>query len=133
MAMTDNLLTALNAGFWAALPLDYLLRITGRSHLQVAEARKMPAPDPRHPLAPALLLRTLRLNTLTNHYAPLWEELYDPRWAGYEDWANPDWPGLNPLASGLTATWEYATPLRTEYERRAALVEIDALVSVWLG
>ncbi|MFC8918017.1 class I SAM-dependent DNA methyltransferase [Streptomyces sp. NPDC057116] len=133
MILENNRLTALNAGFWASLPIDYLLRITGRSHLQHTEARKMPAPDPKHPLAPALLLRTLRLNSLTNHYAPLWEELFDPRWAGYEDWANPDWPGLTPLSAGLKPTWEYATPLRTERERRSALVELDALVSVWLG
>ncbi|MEU0955462.1 class I SAM-dependent DNA methyltransferase [Streptomyces niveus] len=133
MALKSNRLTALNAGFWAALPLDYLLRITSRSHLQVAEAHQMPAPDPKHPLAPALLLRTLRLNALTTHYAPLWAELFDPRWAGYEDWANPNWPHLNPLAAGLKPTWEYSTPLRTEHERRAALVELDALVAVWLG
>ncbi|MFI5792128.1 Eco57I restriction-modification methylase domain-containing protein [Streptomyces sp. NPDC051677] len=133
MALADNRLTALNAGFWAALPLDYLLRITGRADLQTGEARKMPAPDPKHPLAPALLLRTLRLNALTTHYSPLWTELFDPRWAGYEDWANPHWPYLKPLAVGLKTTWKYNTPLRTEHERRAALVELDALVAVWLG
>ncbi|MFJ4360922.1 class I SAM-dependent DNA methyltransferase [Streptomyces massasporeus] len=133
MALADNRLTTCNAGFWAALPLDYLLRITGRSDLRVAEAHKMPAPDPKHPLAPALLLRTLRLNALTRHYAPLWKELFDCRWAGYEDWANPNWPYLKPLAAGLEDTWEYGTALRTEHERRAALVELDALVAVWLG
>ncbi|MFG3352607.1 class I SAM-dependent DNA methyltransferase [Streptomyces sp. NPDC048001] len=132
-ALPDDRRTTLNVGFWASLPLDYLLRITSRSNLQVAEAHKMPAPDPQHPLAPALLLRTLRLNALTNHYAPLWEELFDPRWAGYEDWANQGWPRLKPLASGLKPTWEYTTPLRAEDERRAVLVELDALVSVWLG
>ncbi|MBV7695014.1 class I SAM-dependent DNA methyltransferase [Streptomyces sp. TRM70350] len=133
MAVDDTRLTVLNAGFWASLPLDYVLRITSRSNLHVSEARKMPAPDPKHPLAPAILLRTLRLNALTTHYAPLWEELFDPRWSGYEDWANPNWPGLNPLAANLKPTWEYTTPLRTEHERRAALVELDALVAVWLG
>ncbi|WEH18534.1 class I SAM-dependent DNA methyltransferase [Streptomyces sp. VNUA24] len=133
MVLANNRLTTLNAGFWASIPLDYLLRITGRSDLQVAEAHKMPAPAPDHPLAPALLLRTLRLNALTSHYAALWTELFDPRWAGYEDWANPHWPHLKPLAFDLKPTWEYATPLRTEHERRAALVELDALVSVWLG
>ncbi|MER5556202.1 class I SAM-dependent DNA methyltransferase [Streptomyces sp. NPDC002793] len=132
-ALAGNHLTALNAGFWAALPLDYLLRITGRSHLLTSDARKMPAPDPQHPLAAALLLRTLRLNALTSHFAPLWAELFDPHWAGYEDWANPNWPRLEPLAFNLQKTWEYTTPLRTEYERRAALVELDALVSLWLG
>ncbi|MDX3051807.1 Eco57I restriction-modification methylase domain-containing protein, partial [Streptomyces scabiei] len=50
MALQDARLTALNAGFWASLPLDYVLRITGRSNLHVSEARKMPAPDPKHPL-----------------------------------------------------------------------------------
>ncbi|GGW35711.1 class I SAM-dependent DNA methyltransferase [Streptomyces griseoloalbus] len=133
MALSDTRLTVLNAGFWASLPLDYVLRVTGRSNLHVSEARKMPAPDPNHPLAPALLLRTLRLNALTTHYASLWAELFDAQWAGYEDWANPHWPHLQPLAAGLKSTWEYTTPLRTEHERRAALVEIDALVAVWLG
>ncbi|WP_327332214.1 class I SAM-dependent DNA methyltransferase [Streptomyces anulatus] len=133
MALESNRLTTLNAGFWAALPLDYLLRITSRSHLQVSEANQMPAPEPGHPLASALLLRTLRLNALTSHYAPLWAELFDRQWSGYEGWANPDWPHLKPLAAGLKPTWEYTTPLRTEHERRAALVELDALVAVWLG
>ncbi|WP_406392071.1 class I SAM-dependent DNA methyltransferase [Streptomyces sp. NBC_00882] len=133
MALETNQLTVLNAGFWATLPLDYLLRISGRGHLDVTDARKMPAAAPDHPLAPALLLRTLRLNALTTHYAPLWAELFDPRWAGYENWANPNWPGLKPLAASLKPTWEYDTPLRTEHERRAALVELDALVAVWLG
>ncbi|MDT0346588.1 DNA methyltransferase [Streptomyces litchfieldiae] len=132
MTLASNEATVLNAGFWCALPIDYLLRITGRSHLRVAEAHKMPYADPAHPLVGPLLLRTLRLNCLTEAYAPLWAELYDMTWPGYEDWV-VKWPGLTPLAGHLKPTWEYATPLRTEYERRAALVEIDALVAVWLG
>ncbi|WP_405747458.1 class I SAM-dependent DNA methyltransferase [Streptomyces canus] len=133
MAATNNRLTALTAGFWASLPLDYMLRITGKANLHSADVVGMPAPDAKHPLAPALLLRALRLNALTSHYAPLWEELFDPRWAGYEDWSNPYWPRLKPLATSLKPTWEYDTPLRTEHERRAALVELDALVAVMLG
>ncbi|MFJ3627533.1 class I SAM-dependent DNA methyltransferase [Streptomyces albidoflavus] len=132
MALADNQSTALTAGFWAALPVDYLLRITGRSHLQRTEALKMPAATAGHPLATPLLLRTLRLNCLTDAYAPLWQELFHPTWPHYEDWS-PIWPNLTPLSSHLTSTWEVNTPLRTEYERRAALVELDALVSVWLG
>ncbi|WP_169945297.1 Eco57I restriction-modification methylase domain-containing protein [Microbispora sp. H11081] len=133
LALGDNKNTALAVGFWAALPLDYLLRITGRSHLRNAEANAMPAADSDHPLAPALLLRTLRLNCLTNAYAPLWAELYDPVWNG-EQWA-ADWPRLKPLGdpAAVTPEWAYATPLRTERERRAALVELDALVALWLG
>jgi hypothetical protein len=133
MALSDQRLTALNAGFWASMPLDYLLRITGRADLTPAGAKQMPAPDPDHPLASPLLLRTLRLNALTSHYARIWADLFDPQWAGYEDWANCNWPHLKPLAANLKPAWEYSTPLRIEYERRAALVELDALVAVWLG
>lgn len=129
----NNAQTVLNAGFWASLPLDYLLRITSRKNLRVAEAHKMPAADPNHPLAPALLLRTLRLNSLTIAYSSLWRELFDLRWAGYEEWAYPQWANIRPLAGQINSDWEYNTPLRSEYERRAALVELDALVSVWLG
>ncbi|MFJ5207028.1 class I SAM-dependent DNA methyltransferase [Streptomyces nigra] len=133
LALVSNRATVLNVGFWAALPLDYILRITGRADLRVAEAQKMPAPSADHPLSDPLLLRTLRLNSLTEAYAPLWGELFHPSWPGYEQWAYDGWPSLKPLAANLRSTWEYDTPLRTELERRAALVELDALVSVWLG
>ncbi|WP_217142425.1 class I SAM-dependent DNA methyltransferase [Streptomyces sp. AC627_RSS907] len=133
MALSNNRLTALTAGFWATLPLDYLLRITGRSHVEVSEAHKMPAPSPDHPLADPLLIRTLRLNCLSSAYATLWQELFHPTWPAYETWAVSRWPDLKPLTGDLNPTWNYSTPLRTELERRAALVELDALVAVWLG
>ncbi|MFE9697450.1 hypothetical protein [Streptomyces sp. NPDC006270] len=130
--MATQHLTALAAGFMAALPLDYLLRITGVGHLEGAQAKRLPAPQSEHPLAPALLLRTLRLNALTTAYADLWADLYDPEWPAYEPWAIT-WPGMQTELHAVTPTWQRDTPLRTEYARRAALVEIDALVSVWLG
>ncbi|KPI14011.1 hypothetical protein OK006_3450 [Actinobacteria bacterium OK006] len=123
--------TALTTGFWSALPVDYLLRTARVRNLDVAPARRLPVPAVEHPLASALLLRTLRLNCLTNAYAGIWQELYDLTWSGYESWAY-NWPGLQPLHD-VTPRWEYGTPLRTERARRAALVEIDALVAVWLG
>lgn len=131
LAMPDLRLTALVAGFWASLPLDYFLRATGRSDLQVKGAKAMPAPTLHHPLASALLLRTLRLNCLTSAYAALWAELYEPTWPAYEPWAC-DWPDLQPLHE-VTPDWHPETPLRSERARRSALVEIDALVAVWLG
>ncbi|MEU8265818.1 class I SAM-dependent DNA methyltransferase [Sphaerisporangium sp. NPDC049002] len=133
LAARNNLETVLAAGFWAALPVDYLLRITGRADLQTGDALNLPAADPDHPLASALLLRTLRLNCLTDAYAPLWGELYDPAWAK-EKWAVV-WPDLELLGNvtKVAPEWTFATPLRTERERRAALVELDALVALWLG
>ncbi|WP_435282062.1 hypothetical protein [Streptomyces koelreuteriae] len=123
--------TCLVAGFFAAIPVDYLVRLTSTANLDASQAARMPAPQQSHPLASALLLRTLRLNCLTTAYVPLWENLYDPTWPEYEPWA-VGWPGLDPLES-VAPTWERSTPLRSERARRSALVEIDALVAVWLG
>ncbi len=129
--ISDNRRTVLQAGMWAALPIDYLLRVTGTGHLDVGRANGMPTPAPDHPLASALLLRALRLNCLTRAYADLWAELYDPTWAASEPWAR-DWPRLQPL-NEVSPDWRSETPLRSERARRSALVEIDALVAVWLG
>ncbi|MFC4909885.1 class I SAM-dependent DNA methyltransferase [Actinomadura gamaensis] len=130
LALSDNQATVLTAGFWAALPLDYLLRVIRRPDLHISDAKRMPAASPAHPLVQALLLRTLRLNCLTSAFTDLWAELYSPDWRR-ETWA-VDWPAL-PALGNVTYTWGHTTPLRTERERRAALVEIDALVALWLG
>ena len=121
--------TVLTAGFWAAIPVDYLLRVTGRTDLRKADVKMMPSPNLDHPLAGSLLLRTLRLNCLTEAYSDLWNGLYDPAWQ-VERWAF-DWPRLTSVGN-VGGDWGWATPLRTEYARRAALVEIDAMVAVWL-
>ncbi|NLU75506.1 hypothetical protein HCC61_23045 [Streptomyces sp. HNM0575] len=131
-ALTSARDTALLSGFFAALPIDYMLRTVGIANFDVAQVSRFPAPQSNHPLDSALLLRTLRLNALTSAYADLWAELFDPKWRGYEPWAI-DWPNLKTKLHNVTPTWQRDTPLRTEYARRAALVEIDALVAVWLG
>ncbi|MFD8059757.1 hypothetical protein ACFXA0_16145 [Streptomyces cyaneofuscatus] len=131
MALPDIRSTAMLAGFWASLPLDYLLRTARVGNLDVASARRLPAPEVDHPLAAALLLRSLRLNCLTSAFADLWADLFEPTWPGYEPWA-VDWVNLAPLHM-VGPAWNRNTPLRTERARRAALVEIDALVAVWLG
>ncbi|MEU1884622.1 class I SAM-dependent DNA methyltransferase [Micromonospora rifamycinica] len=130
LAFPTNKSTSLAAGFFASLPLDYLLRITGRSDLTALDCRTMPLAREDHPLAASLLLRTLRLNCLTAAFEALWGELYDPLWME-EQWVSGP---LEKQALGrVKPEWHPGTPLRTECERRLALVEIDALVAVWLG
>ncbi|MGW3611097.1 class I SAM-dependent DNA methyltransferase [Micromonospora sp. NPDC005163] len=131
MRLESALATVLVAGFWAALPLDYLLRVWGKSDVRMTEARNLPAPDPSHPLAPALALRTLRLNCITNAYGGLWQEVCEQFRLSAEGWA-VSWPGLGPLER-VRSQWEWESALRSERSRRAALVEIDSLVAVWLG
>ncbi|WP_409074487.1 DNA methyltransferase family protein [Micromonospora chalcea] len=130
IAFRDNRSTALVAGFFAALPMDYLLRITGRSEFTALDCRAMPMPQGDHPLSSSLLLRVLRLNCLTSAYADLWQELYDPRWKA-ENWVSGPLSGR--ALGNVGSVWGPVVPLRLERERRLALVEIDALVAAWLG
>ncbi|PDP84550.1 restriction endonuclease [Glycomyces fuscus] len=130
LAFSDNRNTVLNSGFWSSLPLDYLLRVTSRRHLQLGDVARMPAPSSGHPLAGSLVVRAMRLNCLTKAYGLLWEELYEESWSN-ETWARP-WRNLDHLGD-IGPEWGCVTPLRTDYGRRAALVEMDALVAVWLG
>ncbi|WP_329523591.1 type II restriction endonuclease subunit M [Streptomyces jietaisiensis] len=129
MALENNRSTAIVGGLWASVVLDYLVKVSGTTAVNFELARRFPAPL-EHLLSTPLLLRTLRLNCLTRDYAPFWEELFEPAWLT-DRWTDPE--SSRPPIQAVEPTWSMATPLRTEYDRRMALVEIDALVAVMLG
>lgn len=129
LAFAETRKTAITAGLWSSLPLDFLVKASGTSKVSMELAAHFPAPF-MHPLTTPLLFRTLRLNCLTRDYAPLWDELFEPAWLT-DRWTDPESP--RPLIQAVEPTWSMATPLRTEYDRRMALVEIDGLVAVMLG
>ncbi|MEV7206344.1 MULTISPECIES: Eco57I restriction-modification methylase domain-containing protein [unclassified Streptomyces] len=129
LALASRRDTALIAGVWSAIPVEYLFRTFGVSKVNMELARSFPAPL-AHPLAAPLLLRTLRLNCLIRDYTPIWGELFESVWLT-DRWTDPE--SSRPPIQAVEPTWSMATPLRTEYDRRMALVEIDALVAVMLG
>ncbi|RDI24044.1 hypothetical protein DEU38_111121 [Rhodococcus sp. AG1013] len=125
----DSRNTALVAGLWASLPFDYLVKVSGKSDVHADLVDRFPAPI-NHPAGQYLLLRTLRMNCLTRDYSPLWEGLHQDSYAR-DTWTQA-FGSLADLGVGERA-WSMSTPLRTELERRAALVEIDALAALMLG
>ncbi|MEA3335482.1 MAG: hypothetical protein U9R25_06190, partial [Chloroflexota bacterium] len=62
-------------------------------------------------------------------YTDLWEELYEPAF-NQDDWTVSD-PRLAPWKD-LTPGWQRHVALRTPFERRQALVEIDVLAAMAL-
>lgn len=121
--------TAVFSGLLLSLPYDYFVKLSGTGHLKDYLVRRFPVPL-NHPLQPELLLRTLRLNCLTADYATLWKELFDPTWQA-DAWA--DAMAGRPALGDVQPGWTMATPLRTDYDRRLALVELDALAALMLG
>ncbi len=120
---------AVASGLWASIVHDFFVKVSGFTELKHGIVRRFPHVR-EHALEPELILRALRLNCLTRAYEPLWTELYDPAWRR-DSWTHDrtDRPALGEV----TPEWRWETPLRTDFDRRQALVEIDALTAIMLG
>ncbi|KXO91395.1 Uncharacterised protein (plasmid) [Tsukamurella tyrosinosolvens] len=122
--------TVLVAGLWSSIPFDYLVKVSGASKLNKEMADRFPAPV-EHVGHRALLFRIMRLTCLTRDYQPLWDALYEDGSAD-DSWTSPFAGRVGELGVA-EREWGMGTPLRTDFERRAALVEIDALAAIMLG
>jgi hypothetical protein len=110
-----------------SIPIDFRVKSTGMGHANKTLLDQLPYAD-----KPALRLRTLQLICLTHHYAALWRECWQDDFRLMR-WAKAD-PRLdNARYASLNPEWCWDTPLRTDYERRQALVEIDVLAARALG
>ena len=78
------------------------------------------------------ICRALLLNCVTKYFANLWNKEYVASFA-LQRWSKSDPHLSNTRFSTLTSEWTWNTPLRTDYERRQALVEIDVLTAMALG
>ena len=124
-------LTPLIAGLFASLPYDFLFKATGKGHINNDTTSKLPIVEEEF-FSSKISHRSLMLNCLTVFYAPLWKNCFD------SDFCEDGWTKsnirLDPARfSTLAPTWTWETPLRTDYERRQALVEIDVLTAMALG
>lgn len=122
--------TVLTAGLWASLPFDYLVKVSGKPDIQAEHVDRFPAPV-SHRSWPHMMLRTLRLNCMTADYAPLWGALHEATFR-CDAWTTP-FKAYLPQLDPSGGVWNMSTPLRTDFERRAALIEIDALAALMLG
>jgi len=118
-------------GFMASLLADLMMRAAPKAVIYAGQANRLPIVL-CHPLERELLLRTLRLNCVTDAYADLWREVFDLSFTS-DAWAG-GYPRDNRASLGdVGPEWTEATPLRIAEDRRQALVELDALVALMLG
>ncbi|MCI1211576.1 MAG: hypothetical protein LKF93_07020 [Bifidobacterium tibiigranuli] len=124
-------LLALMTGLETSLPYDYFVRASGKSHINRSTLEFLPVPESTC-LANEIRLRGLLLNCLTRPYADLWESCWDDSYTSMS-WAKDDSRLTLETFTNLTSQWDWHTPLRTDYERRQTLVELDVLASMALG
>lgn len=116
-------------GPMASVVIDFLVKSTGKPHIVSEITNRLPLIEAN----PYLALRYIVLNCLTNHFASLWEEVYDIAFTE-QQWSQPDNPRLpQDFWLNLTQDWTRHCGLRSDYARRMALVEIDVLVAQALG
>lgn len=118
------------AGCEASVVYDLVVRLIGKTDVYFSTMANFPM-LPREGNAP-IRSRALLLNCLTKYYASLWKEVWEDEFTK-DSWTKQDSRLSNSRFSGLTSKWTWETPLRTDYERRQALVEIDVLTSMALG
>jgi hypothetical protein len=112
LAFDDEALLCLIAGLSFGLCTDFLIRSTGKANL-LDLTGLLPVLIQESSLAQPILERTLKLVCLTKPYANLFERI-----ASF---------------SGLDPKWSPDIALRTDRDRRQALVELDALGAIHLG
>ena len=109
----------------SSLVYDSFVKIIGKQNLHNIP-RQLPV---MYQNANELIPRFLRLNSLTSFYEDLWEEIWS------EDYKSIKWSKEDCRLSNwdiLTEKWKYTSPLRNDYERRWALLEIDILTAMSL-
>lgn len=114
---------------YLSLPFDFYVKSTGKSDILFGMASKMPYLEN---LSQRAILRMLLLNCLTKNYSSFWDTCYSPVFA-YDGWSKLDHRLRSDHFTKLTSEWTWDTPLRTDYERRQSLVEIDVLTAMALG
>lgn len=118
------------AGCMASVPYDNYIRCSRKGDMYFSTMRAFPVFNGKEKYQ--ILLRALLLNCLTVSYMNLWTSCWEERFVT-ERWAKKDPRLNNEKFLTLSSIWDWNTPLRTDYERREALVELDVLTSMVLG
>ncbi|MFM8478956.1 MAG: hypothetical protein ACKOEO_24480, partial [Planctomycetaceae bacterium] len=117
------------SGSCNSIVFDFLHRIAGRGHVFPSDLVNFPVLD--GDVGSIIAGRSLRLSCLSDCYTDVWLEC--GKAAAFDNWASDDHRlGCDyELPWGIVSPdqWKWKTPLRTDFSRRQALLEIDALVA----
>ena len=116
----------------SSIPVDFLIKSIAATHIRNDMIGMIPLPEIPSRIRRYLYVRILGMNCLTKHYTRLWRDLWEKKYA--EDmWTKIDHRLTNSYFQGLQEDWTWDSAIRSDLERRQALIEIDVLVSMVLG
>ena len=118
------------AGLFSSIPFDFLVKVTGKSNFTDDTAKMMPILKTFYDHE--IISRSLLLNCVSANYEALWRDCFDDAFTTCQ-WSKQDSRLDCDKFLKLKSEWSYDTPLRSDFERRYALVELDVLVAMALG
>jgi len=118
------------AGTCSSTVYDFYIKSLGKGNFYFSSVANLPG-SLKEPYRSQIIALTLRLNCLTEAYAPLWERNWQEEYRELTWSIDDSRPSPH---SACTGTWSHAhSALRNAFERRWALVELDVLVAKALG
>lgn len=127
-AFADNRLLVLFAGLMASNVYDFFIKIEGKDNLYGDNTKYLPLYEDK--FSNDICIRALRLNCLTSTYKDLWESVWCAEYKN-ANWASND-KRLSSRYDTISQQYDTAYALRSDFERRQALVEIDVLIAMSL-
>ena len=119
--------TTLAAAIMSTLLSDLLIRAGASINIRERAISRLPLPSDSSSFVKRIILRSLRLNCLTEAYADLWADCWDESFV-------TDSPILERYDERpIGPEWTADTPLRRAEDRRNAQAEIDVMVAMMLG
>lgn len=115
-------------GMFASLPYDFFVKVVGMSNFRISTVLGLPLIINNKDI----ILRSLMLVALDSRFAPLWESIYEDDFK-VAQWSKKYIRLEENRFSILSSKWNQNCSIRTDYERRQALVEIDVLTAMALG
>ncbi|MFI3135971.1 MAG: hypothetical protein QX197_04260 [Methylococcaceae bacterium] len=132
VCLKEQRCTPLLLALFNSVIYDFFVKSTGKSHFRNEIASLLPFFQSPNVINTSLSLRALVLNSLTILYSDLWQSCYQTTFTQVL-WAKSDPRLPNSFFQQLSLDWQRNCALRTDYNRRQALVEIDVLAAMALG
>lgn len=117
-------------GVLSSLVSDFYIKVVGRDHCQFDIIASLPHFQGK--IANAISVRAGMLNCLSDRYADIWKREFKTDFCN-DSWSKKDKRLEDSHFSELSFEWNMSIPLRSDYERRQALIELDVLVALGLG
>ena len=127
VVFSDNRNLYICSASWASIPFDFYVKVMGKSNFNFAAASGFPILNTKYD--GEIILRGLLLNALTANYRMVYKNGLQYS-ANELIWSKKDARLKNRF---ISQEWSFDVPLRSDYERRQAMVEIDVLTAMGIG